>query len=153
MKTIIVLSDTHNCLVLDEHLCEALNHCDLIIHLGDGARDVNLLKDKFGDKVKCIEGNCDSFTARDKEIFAIEEVNILITHGHKYRVKSGLLALELECRQHEVNCGLYGHTHIASIDDMSGLILINPGSYMTDKTYCFLTIRDKKILARIVGRK
>ena len=56
-------------------------------------------------------------------------------------------AKELEC-----NAVIFGHTHLPFIEELGGVLLINPGScsyYSQVKTYAVLTVKDGKINAYI----
>ncbi len=152
MKNIIVLSDSHGKLPYDEAFFEVLDNVDYIIHLGDGKNEANTLKQMYPNKVFCISGNCDSMSAPNFEIIQIENVKILITHGHYFKVKRDTTFLEMECRMQGVRFGLYGHTHIPQIDELDGLTLINPGSINYTGSYSFFTIVGDKGFAKIVYR-
>lgn len=151
MKNIIVVSDTHNRLPQSEIFWEALDHADFIFHLGDGARDIEKLKQAYPGKLIYVYGNCDllSGSPEQDKVIAIEGVKFFLTHGHRYRVKSSDIDLQMRGVELGVDCCLYGHTHRAEINGYGALTLINPGSLTYSRSYCYICVKDKKIIARI----
>ena len=78
---------------------------DAVVHLGDGERDVALLKERFPDlPVHAVRGNCDFLpVSPETELFEVCGVRIFITHGHLYGVKSTrakLLEISNKCPVH-----------------------------------------------------
>ena len=149
MKNIIVLSDTHNRLPCSKGFWDLLDRADYVFHLGDGARDIELLKDALGDRFHFVYGNWDCRSSNEETIVEIEGVKFLLTHGHKYKVKSSDIDLQMRGLELGVDCCLYGHTHRAQIDRYDKLTLINPGSIAYSQSYCYMTVKDGKILAKL----
>lgn len=150
MKNIIIISDTHGKLPKKFEFWEALENVDYIIHLGDGIREIQTLKEAFGDKFIYVYGNCDHMSNNHEQLLDIEGTKIFITHGHNYGVKSNLLNLHMRGIELGAKCCLYGHTHRASLEDYGDIKLINPGSLTHARTYCYMTVKDNKILSRFV---
>lgn len=150
MKTIVVMSDTHNILRPTEEFFEVLQESDYIFHLGDGSSDVEMLIQAFGDKVIAVKGNCDHSSLPLQRIVQVEGVKFLLTHGHCYKVKSDTVDLHTECIIEGVKVGLYGHTHRAQIDVEDGVTLINPGSLGYGRTYCYVTVQGDRLFSKIV---
>ena len=127
---ILVLSDSHGMLAPMEQAVSATSP-DVIVHLGDYHRDAAALEDRFPDiPLVSVPGNCD-FPGGDEPLTRVlqwEGVRVLITHGHRYGVKGGLLKLELAAREAEAQLALFGHTHRALCEDVGDLWLLNPGS-------------------------
>ncbi len=154
MTTILVLSDTHGKLGRllrdnESELVRHLNECDRIFHLGDGEDDIRKLDMLYPTKLDFVNGNCDSSTDTPIRIIDIENTRFLLTHGHKFSVKSTLMKLELECRYREANVGLFGHTHRVTYEYLGGVILLNPGSVATSKTYMQIVVDKDKITYKI----
>lgn len=108
---ILVISDTHG---RTQPLLEALSRVkpDLIFYLGDGLRDLAVLPDST--IVRAVRGNCDFWNDDDAPDFRIEVVGgyrFLLTHGHRYGVKSSLDALLASAAAQGVDAVCYGHTH------------------------------------------
>ena len=152
MKNIVVISDSHNNLPRDDAFWKILDEADYIFHLGDGILDIEKLKSVYPDKFYFVYGNCDTFSAETFEIVEVEDVKFLLTHGHKFRVKSELDELAFECNYQKVQFGLYGHTHRADITEIDGVTLINPGSIGYNDSYCYISVNKNSAVYKIVQR-
>ena len=156
MKKIIIISDTHGNAKGISELLPLIAENDYLIHLGDGAGDLREIRALYPDKVYFCGGNCDFFSAYpDCGELEIEKLKIFYCHGHRYDVKRELLSLALEAKRRDCDIALYGHTHMAKITEMEGVMLINPGSlrYSCGKggSYCYLVINGDKATPVIVG--
>ena len=149
MKKLLILSDTHGNISGLEKLKEIMAESDYIIHLGDHQKDIKLYRE-FDNKIYSVLGNCDG-CGPDK-IIEIEDLKILLTHGDKHRVKSGLLNLFLHAKEVGVNVVLFGHTHSSLIEEKDGVTFINPGALggFWGKSYCYAVVHKNKITAKIV---
>lgn len=113
---LLIFSDSHGRV---EGMCHALQaqirKPDLILHLGDGAGDLEYLPHRAIPMLS-VRGNCDLFTvsANISEEFCLEELGhkILMVHGHRYGVKSGMGALLSHAAKIGADVVLFGHTHI-----------------------------------------
>ncbi len=153
MKTIIAFSDTHGA-PLPQKLISVAQEADFIFFLGDGAYSLGDIMLNKG--LKIVGGNCDvRGVLPDELVIEIENVRILLTHGHKYRVKHDLLALALRAEELGCSAVFYGHTHVARIDEQDGITLICPGSpcYPSGSaaSYAFAAAYDGKITSKIVN--
>ncbi len=129
---ILILSDSHGD-VKSMQLAVERTKPDQIIHLGDCWRDAEALKERFPLlPVAQVPGNCDACDLRargpEQRLLTLEGHKVLITHGHRYHVKSGLLALSYAAREVGAELCLFGHTHIQHQESFDGLTLLNPGS-------------------------
>ncbi|MBR6678280.1 MAG: metallophosphoesterase [Oscillospiraceae bacterium] len=130
---ILILSDSHGN-VKNMKLAAERTKPDQIIHLGDHFRDGEALKEAFPLlPVAQVIGNCDlyDFSARegkDQLLLTLDGHRTLLTHGHRYHVKSSLLSLSYAAREVEAELCLFGHTHIPHLQQLDGLTLLNPGS-------------------------
>lgn len=124
---LIVISDSHgNSLGIDK-LFEKYSF-DYLIFLGDGLKDLGLYANM--DNVIAVSGNCDMFAEEPAErIFNADGKLILITHGHKYGVKSTLNHLKAKVLEEKCDIALYGHTHIQNIENWHNIWIANPGSF------------------------
>lgn len=157
MKKLIIMSDTHGSSKGIEQITPLAAENDCIIHLGDGAGDVRSLVREYPDKVYVCAGNCDFFSPLPEEgILEVERVRIFYCHGHKYGVKRDLYALAQAAKEKDCDVALYGHTHIARIDKIDGVTLINPGTFRlpTDigGSYCYLIVHKNEVTPTIVGK-
>ena len=127
---IIVFSDSHGstgCM-----RAALLDHpeADMIIHLGDGEKDLEKLSELTdGKRIVQVCGNCDLYSFLPaNEIIDVAGARILCTHGHTELVKHGTEQLVEKAKRLNASVVLYGHTHqtVTWYDD--GLYVMNPGS-------------------------
>ncbi len=157
MTKFTVISDTHG--KADEKLAAILpeiNSGDFLVHIGDGANDL----DKIIDKIKCnvyrVGGNCDFGFGYPTDVFVETEAGkILFTHGHTHSVRYGdLTSLYFFALQNDCVAAFYGHTHVAYTGIKNGVVLINPGSLGEPRTksasFCTVTIEHKILNPKIV---
>ena len=129
---ILVLSDSHSALSFMRRCVEKIKP-KAIIHLGDFYDDAEALKEDYGHiPFHIVPGNCDRYRcpigAPEMLCYPVGGVKMMITHGHNYRVKSGIGALTAEARRLEAKAVLYGHTHIADCHQEDDLWVLNPGT-------------------------
>ncbi len=155
---ILVFSDSHggyksieNAIKL--HKAEA----DLVIFLGDGARDMDLIQEKYPHlTIFKLRGNCDFMCdSPDSSILDLDGVRILLTHGHKYNVKSGLGTILYAGMEGEVDAIFFGHTHqeLDTTVDANGktIRLFNPGSIGMGRTYGVVNIVNGVLITNIAS--
>lgn len=151
---ILLISDTHGnqAALLRAH--EAAGQCDAVIHLGDGEQDASLLE-AVDDQIQLFQvaGNCDlGSTVPREQICTFGKVRLLLCHGDRYGVKTGLSRLIERGQSAEVDVVLYGHTHLAQSVELEGLLLVNPGTLAAPATYhsyAILEITESGITATI----
>ena len=145
---ILVFSDSHGNLTNVERILRQTDNFDMIYHLGDNVRDALEIKKAVSCPVKYVKGNTD-FTKAPLEI--IEQINgikLLLTHGHKHRVKYNLNNLYYAALEKGVNAALFGHTHISHKEKVNGILLFNPGSignkrWESKETYGIIDIDEQ----------
>lgn len=149
----IILSDTHGNLAAIEKLSQIMDESDYIVHLGDVSSDMRGATERYPDKIYRCTGNCDFTSVGNEMTLEVEGHKILLCHGHKYGVKTGLEGLVNRAKELSCDIALYGHTHIARIEETDGVMTINPGCmtrYALDKSYCYLCIHGEKVVPTIV---
>lgn len=153
MKTFVVLSDSHSHRERIEKLRPLFAENDYIVHLGDGQGDMRDVAREYPEKVFSVKGNCDFSVGLDEGTIETEKLKILYCHGHKFGVKSGLERLAQYAKQKGCDVALYGHTHIADIRYVEGVLCVNPGalSSFTQPSYCYLVLHNGKATATIVN--
>lgn len=152
MEKIIILSDTHGNTADLIKLEQLFNEADHIVFAGDGINDFNYLNKDNYKKLIAVSGNCDQFFTQKEKIFTLGGKKILLTHGDLYRVKSTKLNLLYKAKEENVNIVIYGHTHSPIVEEIEGVLFINPGTlykYGTKKTFAYLTIFEGKAVANI----
>lgn len=125
---ILVFSDSHGRLgpMLDAVEQERPQR---VFFLGDNYRDGQALMDAYPDlPVELVRGNCDWDSAPDELIVEAGGVKFLLTHGHRYGVKSGTDRLARAAREKGVAVACFGHTHQGLNMPDHGIWLFNPGT-------------------------
>lgn len=126
---LIVVSDSHGSREPIERLYRQYPN-DGVIHLGDHISDAQWMRERTqGHPVYAVKGNCDSFEEGQEElILELDGKKILICHGHRYGVKSGLGQLLAAAKAKGVDGVFFGHTHQPLMERREGLLVLNPGS-------------------------
>lgn len=125
---ILVFSDSHGRLgaMLDAIERERPRR---VFFLGDHYRDGQALADAYPDlPMELVRGNCDWDKAPDELLVEAEGVRFLLTHGHRYGVKSGTDQLALAAKGKGADVVCFGHTHEALNMPYRGVWLFNPGT-------------------------
>lgn len=156
MKKILIISDTHGNGQGIEKIRPLIEENDYIVHLGDGVGEARALFSEYPEKTFACAGNCDFFSPfPDEGILEVEKLKIFYCHGHKYGVKSTMSRLVAEAKNRDCDVALYGHTHCASVTELDGVKLINPGALRypvgSGGSYCYLVVSGDKATAVIVG--
>lgn len=132
---ILVVSDTHG---NTDHFIDYIGDCkfDMLFYLGDYVKDGIKISDKLGIKSKIVRGNGDRKEKdfNDDEIFHLMDKKIFLTHGHRYNVNFGIENLYYRAREIETDYVFFGHTHIPVLEEIEGIIMMNPGSPILPRT-------------------
>lgn len=152
MKTFVVLSDSHGRCKAMGKLSPLFAENDYIIHLGDGSSDMRGVFGEYPEKTYVLKGNCDFSYGTEECVIEAEGLSILCCHGHRYGVKSGLKRLSARAKELGCEIALYGHTHRADVQEVDGVLCINPGSAgsYSEPSYCYLVLHNKKATPTIV---
>lgn len=148
---VLVMSDSHGDREAVRAALEREKDAKAVIHLGDGAREAQVLSAQYPDRewhIVC--GNCDIGTdAPPRKIIRSGGKTLYLTHGHAERVKSGLLTLAYTANEYEADAALYGHTHTAATDYHGGMLLFNPGSLGYGRSYGILRIDANGVVSTV----
>ena len=128
MSVMYAVSDTHGDTGNYTRLLELTKDADMYAHLGDYVRDGQELGRLSLKPAFIIKGNGAFSGGELEEIVSLGGVRVLLTHGHKYRVKSSLMQLMYRAAELECGAAVYGHTHISDITYQNGIYLICPGT-------------------------
>ncbi len=153
MKTFLVLSDSHGRAQRElSRLMPLFAENDFIVHLGDGSADMRPVLSEYPEKTYICKGNCDFSYGAEEFVIEAEGVSVLCCHGHRQHVKSGLSELAAYARKKGCEVALYGHTHIPAIDEVDGVLCVNPGSLgaWSSPAYCYLVIHRGKAVPTLV---
>lgn len=140
---ILVFSDSHGSLsgmysAIDAHQPQQ------VIHLGDMMRDAEEVAEHYPKLPFClVPGNCDgwSISVPVKKQITLAGKSILLSHGHRWGVKSGYSAAIADARAVGADILLFGHTHVPCCQQLEdGLWVMNPGPARSG--YGLIDIRD-----------
>ena len=136
--SVLVISDSHGAtlnmeLILREHGKKS----DALIFCGDGISDLaSCIELALNDKsfsqyippvIAFVEGNND-YDRYPMQTLEVCSQKIFITHGHRFSLFSGTQEIEYTAQNWGTNIALFGHTHIAELQNKTGMFLLNPGS-------------------------
>lgn len=123
------MSDTHGDVSRTFTAYSLVAPVDIVIHLGDGSAEAELLREALDVPVISIAGNGDSGSRAPREqLWECEGKRILLTHGDAYQVKSGLGRLRQRADEIGADAVLFGHTHKGVSEQHADLLMINPGA-------------------------
>lgn len=117
---------------------------DVVICAGDHSTDVEELSYVMEDsKYYIVRGNCDFYDMNHKDIlqFNLEGIEIFLTHGHLYGVKSTYEILKREAREKKIDLVVFGHTHINHCKNEDDMTMYNPGA-LKDGYYGVIEINN-----------
>jgi uncharacterized protein len=149
---LLVISDSHGNYPFALKAHELAGPVDHIIHLGDGAEDALLMAQALGVPVIQVAGNCDPDPRLPQElILDFGPCRLLLTHGNRQMVKTGLRQLVDKGIEVEATVVLYGHTHRSAVQTESGMLLVNPGALRQGfpGSYAILTLSETEVHAEI----
>ena len=144
----IVISDIHGRDDLVQKVISMHRNADGILVLGDGVRDIGFSECTEGGRFFAgVRGNCDGlfssfgeYSYFDELLLTLGEYNVIMMHGHKHSVKSGVEPAAVYASKRGADILLYGHTHIptekyyAEGSEIDGYVMpralrvMNPGS-------------------------
>ena len=123
---------------------------DMIVHAGDVESGAALEAFKEIAPVYAVRGNCDFDLSENPEAMSVEIGCGLLTVAHR----AGRARAAIEPRSKVL---VYGHTHIALINQEGTLLVINPGSPTMPRgglppSVAVLTVEGNKIRAELRHR-
>ena len=152
----IVVSDSHTDTSSLERAIDSQGKLDLIIHLGDVARDVDYIETSYYPvKVVSVLGNNDYRYDDYEKVIDFDGHKLFICHGHTQSVSSGYERIEATARSKGCEAALFGHTHRSVLERREdGFLLINPGSVSKPRgckpSFAVLETEKNKLKAVIV---
>ena len=126
---ILVVSDTHGYTDKFDVVLEKEQPVDMLIHCGDVERDEDYIRAAAGCPVCMVAGNNDFYTdLPGQAVIDLDGYRVFITHGHGYHVSYSPNRLVAEALHRNAQIAMYGHTHVPHLEQMEGVIVLNPGS-------------------------
>jgi len=148
---LLVISDTHGNYTLALKAHSLSEPVDIIVFLGDGLSDTELMQDIIDTDFVCVAGNCDLGSSAPRELlWECEGKRILLTHGDAYRVKFGLERLKQRALEVRADLVLFGHSHVATQETYLDILFLNPGTMLNtdpDKSYAVIDVEKESISA------
>ena len=147
---ILVFSDSHRSLsgmyaAIDRHKPQQ------VIHLGDMMYDAEEVSEHYPKLPFClVPGNCDGWGVATpvKKQITLAGKSILLSHGHRWGVKSGYGAALADARAVGADILLFGHTHVPLCQQLEdGLWMMNPGPARS--SYGLIEIDDGDIFCTL----
>ncbi|MGB9867111.1 MAG: metallophosphoesterase [Bacillota bacterium] len=124
-----VVSDSHGNTRALEEAVNFLKDCDALIHAGDFYKDGLYLAQRCQLPCYAVGGNCDIGPKGPRELTVeIEGKRFFITHGHMHLVKRTLDDLIKVATDRDVDCVVFGHTHVPYAAWLGPRLFFNPGS-------------------------
>lgn len=107
---------------------------DALLFCGDGIDDLKGLT--LPEISLFVKGNCDFMCDEPlQREFVLEGVRIIMTHGHKYSVKTTTDLYLSEALAKDAAVALYGHTHYQQASYHGGVLLLNGGTMSKNSGY------------------
>ena len=158
---ILVFSDSHGSDATIRRALELhVRTADLALHAGDGAHSFMLLSHEYPSVgFLAVRGNCDSIRSMfggseplsEEQHTSVCGHRLMLTHGHRFGVKSSTSALISYARVKGADIIVFGHTHepceryVPASDGLGEVRLFNPGA-AKDGLYGIIEIRENGIL-------
>jgi putative phosphoesterase len=115
---LLIFSDSHGSI---RYMTEAMRlHAptsDVIIHLGDGTADMDILREHYACyKYLCVSGNYEDYLNTEDRLppllfYETCGMRLMLCHGHRYGVKYGYESLIAAAYKEKADIALFGHTH------------------------------------------
>ena len=126
---ILVISDSHGRNDDIEGVLKQVGDIDMMIHCGDVERGDSYIREIADCPVVMVAGNNDYYLdLPSEEEVRIGDYKVLVTHGHGYYVNSGVDYLREHALEYGYDVVMYGHTHVPLLEQVEGVIVLNPGS-------------------------
>lgn len=150
-----VISDTHG--LLRNEVFAAFEDVDEILHAGDVGDPAILTELQVIAPVQAVYGNVDGFEVRSETVEKLEMERaghrLAVVHGHQWGSPKPAQLAEAFSGFAVV---IYGHTHLPLIEEVDGVLTLNPGSagprrFDKPVSAALLSLgRDRKPKARLV---
>ena len=154
-----LISDTHipdRAKEIPQKVIDAFKDVDLILHAGDlTSMEVIEELEKIAP-VMAIQGNMDRVNGIDlpkARVIKAEDLRIGLVHGEVY-TRADTQQLLYLARQLDADILVSGHSHQPKIEQIEGILLLNPGSpivpRLADRTVMLLEINKKEVDVEII---
>lgn len=124
---VLVVSDSHGDREILVELVERYkDEVDQLFHCGDSELEAT---DSVWDSMMTVKGNMD-FTNEYAltQVADVQNERIFMAHGHRLDVNYTMQELVYAAKEVNAALAFYGHTHIAKIEKIDNIVVVNPGS-------------------------
>ncbi len=132
---VLVVSDTHVPTIaqrLPEKILEEGRSCELVIHAGDVVSEGTLARLSQITRVEAVRGNMDFPELASKlpvtRLLHLGKWRLGVTHGHIGRGRDTPERAASMFPTGDVDCVIFGHSHVQLNERRDGILLFNPGS-------------------------
>lgn len=132
---VLLMSDSHGKANVVRQILSEVPH-DHVIHCGDFCTRRGELP---SNGITMVKGNCDTEPVREEIVKEVRGIRFLITHGHRYQVKSSLLSLRYRAEEIGADVICFGHSHVPVCEWVDHKLYINPGSLAKPRQFPYPT--------------
>ncbi|WP_181349751.1 metallophosphoesterase [Thalassobacillus sp. CUG 92003] len=127
MPSVLIISDSHGLTQeVQDIKARHQQQVDAMIHCGDA--ELSLESEPL-QGFYYAKGNCDFESSMENEqVFSVEGLTFLVTHGHLFQIKSTLMPLSYRAEQVGADVVCFGHSHQVAAEKVKNQFFINPGS-------------------------
>lgn len=147
---IVVVSDSHGKNSRLDEVLQLYPNADMYLHCGDIETD-----EAHYPMYQTVQGNNDYFYDYPQQLMLnVENHKILIMHGNQFPYMHRLERMAAHAKKAGCDVFCYGHTHVAALEQIDGVMLLNPGSLWRSRdgrgpSYAILDIDEQSIHAEI----
>lgn len=150
---IVIASDTHRRPDRLYELEQMYPQASLYLFAGDWGDDPRRYDHWIG-----VLGNNDFYFMQQgwplERVVLAGDHKIFLCHGHTYGYNMREQNIAAAAKEHGCDIAIYGHSHVASVKDVDGITLINPGSLYRSRdgrrpSYCLLKLDGMHIIPEI----
>lgn len=132
MMRLVIISDNHGDIRALSRILKR-EKAEHVIHCGDFCSRAEVLP--MREQMTIVRGNCDFAEAPAEAVRVRGGYRFLVTHGHRYQVKSSLLKLSYRAEEVAADIVCFGHSHVPYCTKHEGRLYVNPGSIVQPRGY------------------
>ena len=147
---IVVVSDSHGKNIRLDEVLKWESDEDCFIHCGD----IECSEDAY-PMYHTVQGNNDFFCDYpQKIILPAMGHRILVMHGNQFPYMRRIERMAEYAKQENCDIFCYGHTHVAAIERLDDVLLLNPGSLWRSRdgrgpSYAVLSVEGGEVKAEL----
>ena len=148
---VLIISDSHGDRSLLKKVLD-IEKPQKVFFLGDRINDIYALKITVDVDICAVKGNVDyGMEGVEDLVLSLNGYKMLLTHGHKYRIKHDYYSLYLKAMEYSVDFVFFGHTHTYTDFEENGIRFINPGSIAKPRdgekgSYVIMELKNENII-------